>query len=205
MYEPVQPFTSTLPADDDHPYRSGPWQPQLTEWSTRLEVVSGQVPKDLDGTYLRNTENPLHPPIGRYHPFDGDGLLHAVEFLDGQAAYWNRFVRTDGLRAEQEAGHALWAGFIESPGDARHPDGWGARTRMKDASSTDVIVHRGEALTSFYQCGDLYRLDLSPPAPRWARNNGAAQFPPGASRPIPRLIPPPVNCCISATAKKPRI
>ena len=30
---------------------------------------------------------------------------------------------------------------------------------MKDASSTDVVVHRGAALTSFYQCGDLYRLD----------------------------------------------
>ena len=30
---------------------------------------------------------------------------------------------------------------------------------MKDASSTDVIVHRGMALTSFYQCGDLYRID----------------------------------------------
>jgi carotenoid cleavage dioxygenase len=30
---------------------------------------------------------------------------------------------------------------------------------MKDASSTDVVVHRGVALTSFYQCGDLYRLD----------------------------------------------
>ena len=30
---------------------------------------------------------------------------------------------------------------------------------MKDASSTDVIVHRGVALTSFYQCGDLYRID----------------------------------------------
>ena len=28
---------------------------------------------------------------------------------------------------------------------------------MKDASRTDVIVHRGTALTSFYQCGDLYR------------------------------------------------
>ena len=30
---------------------------------------------------------------------------------------------------------------------------------MKDASSTDVIVHRGTALTSHYQCGDLYRVD----------------------------------------------
>jgi carotenoid cleavage dioxygenase len=30
---------------------------------------------------------------------------------------------------------------------------------MKDSSSTDVVVHAGVALTSFYQCGDLYRLD----------------------------------------------
>src|SRR4029079_2752160 len=30
---------------------------------------------------------------------------------------------------------------------------------MKDAWSPDVIVHRGTALTSFYQCGDLYRVN----------------------------------------------
>ena len=44
-------------------------------------------------------------------------------------------------------------------GLAKRDYGWGARTLMKDASSTDVIVHRGTALTSFYQCGDLYRVD----------------------------------------------
>ncbi|HVJ96482.1 MAG TPA: carotenoid oxygenase family protein, partial [Acidimicrobiia bacterium] len=38
-------------------------------------------------------------------------------------------------------------------------DGWGARTRMKDASSTDVAMHNGRAITSFYQCGDLYAFD----------------------------------------------
>ena len=30
---------------------------------------------------------------------------------------------------------------------------------MKDASSTDIVMHNGVALTSFYQCGDLYRLN----------------------------------------------
>lgn len=30
---------------------------------------------------------------------------------------------------------------------------------MKDASSTDLVVHGGEILTSFWQCGELYRLD----------------------------------------------
>ncbi|BBZ60130.1 carotenoid oxygenase family protein [Mycolicibacterium monacense] len=158
--ERLQTFASTLPADDDHPYRTGPWRPQVTEWrADDLEVVAGEVPADLDGMYLRNTENPLHPAATAYHPFDGDGMIHIVEFGGGKAAYRNRFVRTDGFLAENEAGGPLWAGFIEMPSAAKRADGWGARTRMKDASSTDVVVHRGTALTSFYMCGDLYQVD----------------------------------------------
>jgi carotenoid cleavage dioxygenase-like enzyme len=60
--EIVRKFWSTLPEDDDHPYRTGPWRPQTTEWDADgLNAVEGQVPRDLDGIYLRNTENPLHP------------------------------------------------------------------------------------------------------------------------------------------------
>ena len=33
---------------------------------------------------------------------------------------------------------------------------------MKDNASTDVVVHGGVALASFYQCGELYRLDPQP-------------------------------------------
>lgn len=158
--EIVGRLLSTLPADDDHPYRTGPWRPQTTEWKADdLTVVEGEIPTDLDGVYLRNTENPLHPAIKNYHPFDGDSMIHVVGFRDGKAFYRNRFVRTDGLLAENEAGHALWAGMMEMPDWAIREDGWGSRRRMKDASSTDVIVHRGTALTSFWQCGDLYRLN----------------------------------------------
>ncbi|SDH76716.1 carotenoid cleavage dioxygenase [Actinokineospora alba] len=149
---------STLPAGDDHPYRSGPWRPQTVERSaTRLDVV-GELPADLDGVYLRNTENPVHPALAAYHPFDGDGMVHVVGFRGGEAFYRNRFVRTDGFVAEQEAGRSLWAGIAEPPEVAQRP-GWGARGAMKDASSTDIVVHAGVALTSFYQCGELYRLD----------------------------------------------
>ena len=158
--EIVGKWLSTLPEDDDHPYRTGPWRPQTTEYNADdLEVVEGEIPVDLDGVYLRNTENPLHPARKFYHPFDGDGMIHVVGFRDGTAFYRNRFVRTDGLLAENEAGRSLWAGLAESPEAAEREDGWTARGRMKDASSTDVIVHRGAALTSFYQCGDLYRVD----------------------------------------------
>lgn len=158
--ELVGKFLSTLPEDDDHPYRTGPWRPQTTEWNADdLTAVEGQIPHDLDGIYLRNTENPLHPALKTYHPFDGDGMLHIVGFRDGKAFYRNRFVRTDGFLAENEAGEPLWPGLAEPVQLAKRKDGWGARTLMKDASSTDVIVHRGVALTSFYQCGDLYRVN----------------------------------------------
>jgi carotenoid cleavage dioxygenase-like enzyme len=150
---------TTLPEDDDHPYRTGPWRPQLTERSAENLDVVGEIPADLDGVYLRNTENPVHPAIEIYHPFDGDGMVHAVGFRDGKAFYRNRFIRTDGFVAEQEAGKPLWAGLAEDPARSPSRTGWGARGRLKDASSTDVVLHNGVALTSFYQCGDLYRLN----------------------------------------------
>ena len=156
----VGKYLSTLPEDDDHPYRTGPWRPQTTEWdSDDLVVLEGEIPVDLDGVYLRNTENPLHPSLKFYHPFDGDGMIHIVGFRDGKAFYRNRFIQTDGFVAENAAGGPLWPGLAEPVQLARRDHGWGARTLMKDASSTDVIVHRGTALTSFYQCGDLYRVD----------------------------------------------
>ncbi|MGV9798338.1 carotenoid oxygenase family protein [Mycobacterium sp. NPDC003449] len=156
----VAKYLSTLPEDDDHPYRTGAWRPQTCEYDADdLSVVAGEIPADLDGVYLRNTENPLHPALQTYHPFDGDGMVHIVGFRDGQACYRNRFIRTDGFTAENDAGGPLWPGIAEPLELARRDHGWGARTLMKDASSTDITVHRGVALSSFYQCGDLYRID----------------------------------------------
>ncbi|HEY4239194.1 MAG TPA: carotenoid oxygenase family protein [Kofleriaceae bacterium] len=148
-----------LPADDDHPYRTGAWKPQLVEYDADdLDVIEGAIPAGLEGIYLRNTENPVLPAIGRYHPFDGDGMLHSIRFRGGRASYRNRFVRTAGLAAELAAGEPLWAGIIEPPARSKR-DGWGARTRLKDASSTDVVVHGGRAITTHYQCGEAYQLD----------------------------------------------
>ena len=164
-------FESGLPIDDSHPYRSGAWRPQSVEYDAWDMEVEGEIPADLNGVYIRNTENPLLEPISLYHPFDGDGMLHSISFEAGEARYHNRFVRTDGFVAEREAGESLWAGVAEMPDTARREDGWGARPRMKDASSTDVVIHRGEALSSFWLCGDLYRFD-----PRTMEALGKADF-----------------------------
>jgi len=63
-----------------HPYMSGAFAPNYTEFNaTDLEVI-GEVPKRLNGVYLRNTQNPVHQPLGTPHVFDGDGMLHLLSF-----------------------------------------------------------------------------------------------------------------------------
>lgn len=151
------PIRYTLEASD-HPYLNGAWTPQHEEHTAEDMPVIGTIPTDIDGVYVRNTENPVHTPLGRYHPFDGDGMIHAISFRDGKAAYRNRFVRTKGFQAEQEAGRALWSGLAEQPSRSERP-GWGAHGGLKDSSSTDVIIHAGSILSTFYQCGEAYRLD----------------------------------------------
>lgn len=142
----------------NHPYLNGAWTPLHEEVNaTDMEVI-GEIPKDLNGIYLRNTENPVHDAIGTYHPFDGDGMVHAMTFRGGQASYRNRFVETKGLIAEREAGHALWTGIAANPKKSLR-EGWGARGLMKDGASTDVVVHAGAVLATHYMCGEGYRLD----------------------------------------------
>jgi len=141
-----------------HPYLNGAWTPNFTEYTaTDMEVI-GEIPTDIDGVYVRNTENPVQEPIGNYHPFDGDGMLHSMSFRDGKAEYRNRFVRTKGFNAEQEAGEALWTGIANNPKKSKRP-GWGAQGHVKDSSSTDVVIHAGKILSTFWQCGDGYQLD----------------------------------------------
>lgn len=146
-------------APNNHPYLNGAWTPLREEVNAEdLTVLEGAIPEDLDGVYLRNTENQVHQPLGRYHPFDGDGMIHLIDFKAGRASYRNRFVRTRGFEAEQEAGGSLWGGLADPVTLAKRP-GFCAHGALKDSSSTDVVVHAGRALSTFYQCGEGYRLD----------------------------------------------
>jgi carotenoid cleavage dioxygenase-like enzyme len=152
------PIVSSL-QPSNHPYLNGAWTPLMEEVdATDLKVIEGAIPADIDGVYLRNTENQVHQPLGRFHPFDGDAMIHQIEFKAGQANYRNRFVRTRCFQAEQEAGGSLWGGLADPVATALRP-GYGAHGSLKDNSSTDVVVHAGKAFSTFYQCGEGYRLD----------------------------------------------
>ncbi|MEM9171208.1 MAG: carotenoid oxygenase family protein [Pseudomonadota bacterium] len=156
MAQLVNRVRSTL-QQNDHPYRNGAWTPNYDEYDADDLKVIGEIPKDIDGIYVRNTENPVHDSIGKYHPFDGDGMLHMIKLQDGHASYKNRFVRTTGFNAEQEAGGPIWIGFTGNPNKSTRK-GWGAHGHVKDSSSTDISVHAGQLLSTFWQCGDGYRL-----------------------------------------------
>lgn len=156
--ERLPPIVTSL-QPSNHPYLNGAWTPLHEEVDADdLEVIAGALPTDIDGVYLRNTENQIHQPLGRYHPFDGDGMICQIDFHGGRASYRNRFVRTRGFAAEQESGGSLWGGLADPPSLARRP-GFGAHGALKDSSSTDVVVHAGRGLSTFYQCGEGYRFD----------------------------------------------
>jgi len=158
IVERLAPIIATL-KPSEHPYLNGAWTPVHAEVNaTDLEVIEGAIPKDLDGVYLRNTQNQVHQPLGFFHPFDGDSMIHQIDFQQGKASYRNRWVRTRGFVAEQEAGGSLWGGFADPPTLSRRP-GVGFLGTLKDASSTDIVVHAGKALSMFYFCGEGYRLD----------------------------------------------
>jgi carotenoid cleavage dioxygenase len=158
LIDRLPPVVSSL-RPSNHPYLNGAWTPLHEEVTApELTVIEGYIPDDIDGVYLRNTENQLHQPLGRYHPFDGDGMIHQISFCAGKASYRNRWVRTRCFQAEQEAGDSLWGGLMDKPGTSKRP-GFGAHGGLKDSSSTDIIVHAGKALSTFYQCGEGYLLD----------------------------------------------
>ena len=142
--------------------RTAPARGGRTSSSTTRPISTsmGEIPDDLAGVYLRNTENPVHdvdrplPPVRRRRHAAHDPLPRRPGRLPQPVRAHRR-----ASPPSRTAGDALWSGILGAPEQSLRDDGWGARTRMKDASSTDVVVHAGRALTSFYQCGDLYALD----------------------------------------------
>ena len=66
----------------------------VTEELTLTDLeVTGSIPAELDGRYVRNGANPLTGVSD--HPFFGDGMVHGVRLRDGQAEWYrNRYVQT---------------------------------------------------------------------------------------------------------------
>ncbi len=121
---------------------AGVFAPVADELDATDLAVTGALPPGLRGAYVRTGPNPRFEPIGRYHIFDGDGMLHAVTFADGRASYRNRWIRSAGLAAEERAGRALYGGMFEQV----YPDAGevGDAGSMKNTGNTHIVRHAGQ-------------------------------------------------------------
>lgn len=98
-----------------NPFLEGNYGPVKEEITADTLKVIGQLPAELDGMYVRNGPNPQFPPLGGYHWFEGDGMLHGVRIRDGKASYRNRWVRTAAWEYEHKAGKAMLGSFTDPP------------------------------------------------------------------------------------------
>jgi carotenoid cleavage dioxygenase-like enzyme len=89
----------TVPA-----YLAGNYAPVTDELTAVDLKVTGTIPPELTGWYLRNGPNP-HDAASS-HWFLGDGMVHGVRLEAGRAtAYRNRWVRTRGTKVYDEHGN----------------------------------------------------------------------------------------------------
>ncbi|RBY77273.1 carotenoid oxygenase [Geodermatophilus sp. TF02-6] len=120
------------PTLDRSRFLQGQYAP-VTEEITAFDLpVTGSLPPELDGRYLRNGPNPLGLEDPG-HWFLGAGMVHRVRLRDGKAEWYrNRWVRS---RQVAESLGERW------PAGPVHAD-------MDFAANTHVIAHAGRTLAT---------------------------------------------------------
>jgi all-trans-8'-apo-beta-carotenal 15,15'-oxygenase len=89
------------------------WQTGLatsvTEEHDVCLTIEGQLPKALQGTLYRNGPGRFElGGVRKQHLLDGDGMIQAFEFANGNVRYRNRFVRTPKYLLESQAGRFIF-------------------------------------------------------------------------------------------------
>ncbi|MBW4574168.1 MAG: carotenoid oxygenase family protein [Aphanothece sp. CMT-3BRIN-NPC111] len=136
-----------------NPYLADNFAPVQTEITASDLPVIGELPASLSGMFVRNGPNPQFPPRGRYHWFDGDGMLHGLHISNGKATYRNRYIQTRGFKLEHEAGRAIWSGLLEPP----QPDNpYGT---FKNVANTALVWHAGRFL-ALWEGGEPHAIEL---------------------------------------------
>ena len=102
------------------------WAPVLAEQNAENLVVEGEIPSDLNGTYIRTGPNPSSGQS--VHWFFGDGLLHGIRLKNGKAE-WYRSKYVDTL------------GFGEDPLTSGHMGKWD-----HSKANTHIVSHNNQIL-----------------------------------------------------------
>jgi len=90
---------TTIERPSSNPYLANNLAPVHEEVTVTDLRVTGTIPTELTGRYLRNGPNPAGPVNeAKYHWFSGHGMVHGIRLRDGRAEWYrNRWVRTKGV------------------------------------------------------------------------------------------------------------
>jgi carotenoid cleavage dioxygenase len=111
---------------------------------TGLEVVQGEVPEHLDGTYYRVVTDRSWPSkIPGDLFFNEDGMAMYFRFSKGRVDFRSRYVRTPRFEVEREAGEALF-GAYRNP----YTDDPSVAGISRGLANTNVFYHGGKLYAS---------------------------------------------------------
>ncbi|KAK8873153.1 carotenoid oxygenase [Apiospora arundinis] len=106
--------------------------------------VTGEIPKDINGTFYRVQPDHRFPPIFEddIH-FNGDGSVTAIRIKNGHADFKQRYVQTERYKAETAARRSLFGRY-------RNPftDNETVRGVIRTAANTNITFWRGVLLAS---------------------------------------------------------
>ena len=113
-----------------HPFLHGEFAPVREEITATELEVTGTLPVELEGRYLRNGPNPVGPvDQAKHHWFLGNGMVHGIRLRDGRAEWYrNRYVRT--------------ADVTDVIGGTSAPSQWPA-DHPAFSANTNVVAHAG--------------------------------------------------------------
>ncbi len=102
------------------PYNLPGFKPVHTICRATPLRVSGKIPEDLEGVYLRNGTNlQFEQTNGRYHMFNGAGMLHQVQISGSKASYSNTYVKTPRYQIEDAMGQEQYLHFGDLAGGGK--------------------------------------------------------------------------------------
>ncbi|MBS0482528.1 MAG: carotenoid oxygenase family protein [Proteobacteria bacterium] len=100
----------------EHAYLGGVHAPVAAEMTIADLAVTGTIPAELSGRYVRIGPNPFKSDPRGYHWFVGDGMVHGIRLSGGKAEWYrNRYIRSQKL--EQEGGPTAAPGPRRREGD----------------------------------------------------------------------------------------
>lgn len=112
-----------------HPYLRGVHVPMKQEETISAMQVTGNIPAELDGRYMRIGPNPVTTPDeASYHWFTGDGMAHGIRVKGGEAVWYrNRWIRSNAVS--------------DALGEERKP---GTRKPRTDNANTNIVEIGGK-------------------------------------------------------------